>query len=188
MAGTAGEGTENPVRMHAGLRVLYGGALALIGLGSGVYHASLTFVGQFFDVFGMYLLGTFLLLYALVRVRAVASRAMVPLYVVSNAVLATLLWTVPILRRVAFAVLILAVIVVELRARAATASIRMRYFWGALMALGLAFGIWVLDITRRWCVPTSYVQGHAIWHVLTAVAAGLIFVYYWSESRADVTT
>jgi hypothetical protein len=35
----------------------------LIGLGSWFYHASLAFVGQGFDVAGMYLLGTFMVLY-----------------------------------------------------------------------------------------------------------------------------
>jgi len=154
--------------------------------GSGIYHASLTFVGQFFDVFGMYLVATFLLLYALVRARKVSTPAMAPLFVLSNAALAVLLWTVPLLRRFAFALLVLAVIGVELRARAATRTIRTSYFWSALGVLTIAFGIWVLDITRVWCAPTSYLQGHAIWHVLTAAAAGLIYMYYRSEQRAEI--
>ncbi len=42
--------------------VVYAVAVILIGLGSWFYHASLTFVGQWFDVMGMYLLGTFMVL------------------------------------------------------------------------------------------------------------------------------
>ena len=48
--------------MEAGL---FTGALALVGLGSAFYHSSLTFVGQVFDVSGMYLIATFILLHRL---------------------------------------------------------------------------------------------------------------------------
>src|SRR5512132_2015416 len=41
--------------------IIMGIASIIIGVGSVFYHASLTFIGQFFDVFGMFLLAAFML-------------------------------------------------------------------------------------------------------------------------------
>ena len=46
---------------------LYGFALVFVGLGSFFYHASQTFVGQWFDVFGMYLVSMFYISYNFYR-------------------------------------------------------------------------------------------------------------------------
>jgi hypothetical protein len=176
-------GIQNPLRRRPANASLYGAALILIGLGSGVYHATLTFAGQFFDVFGMYLVATFLLLYALLRIGAIPTRLIGPLYVLTNVALAVLLWTVPVLRRVAFAALVLAIIGVEVRARRTTTSIQSSYFYAAVASLAVGFGIWILDFTRVWCAPSSALQGHAIWHVLSAASAALVYLYYRSEDR-----
>jgi hypothetical protein len=50
-----------------------GRACIIIGVGSAFYHASLTFIGQFFDVFGMFLLAVFMLVYAFERIWTCAS-------------------------------------------------------------------------------------------------------------------
>lgn len=44
--------------------------------------------------------------------------------------------------------------------------------------MGVAFVIWILDFTRFVCAPESWVQGHAAWHILGAVAAWYLFRYY----------
>ena len=44
--------------------VIIGFSSLIIGVGSAFYHASLTFIGQFLDVFGMFLLAAFTLVYA----------------------------------------------------------------------------------------------------------------------------
>jgi hypothetical protein len=60
------------MRNHAASRLpsvysaIMGISSIVIGVGSAFYHASLTFIGQFFDVFGMFLLAAFMLVAALV--------------------------------------------------------------------------------------------------------------------------
>jgi len=161
--------------------VLYGTALILIGVGSGFYHASLSFAGQFADVFGMYLLGTFILLYNLARLGRVAERGIAALYVALNAVLALLLYTLPEIRRYAFALLLIAALALEFRARREWRSDG-RFLWMALGAIAVGFAIWIGDITRTVCAPTSLAQGHAAWHVAGAVSAWCLYRYYRSES------
>ena len=51
----------------------------------------------------------------------------------------------------------------------------------ALAVFGLAYVVWTLDGTGAWCDPTGWLQGHAVWHLLGAVSAGLAFIYYWRE-------
>jgi len=50
---------------------IYGRTLGVtavvVGVGSGLLHATLTLWGQFFDVLGMYLVGSFLLVSAIAR-------------------------------------------------------------------------------------------------------------------------
>lgn len=163
--------------------VLYGTALMMIGIGSGFYHASLSFAGQFADVFGMYLLGTFILLYNLARLGRIAERGIAALYVALNAVLAILLYTLPEMRRYAFGLLLIAALGLEFRARKrGGARSDGRFLWIALGSISLGFAIWILDITRTLCAPTSLVQGHAVWHVAGAVSAWYLYRYYRSES------
>ena len=163
--------------------VLYGTALILIGIGSGFYHASLSFAGQFADVFGMYLLGTFILLYNLARLGRVAERGIAALYVALNAVLAILLYALPEMRRYAFALLLIAALGLEFRARKRSGAISEgRFLQIALGSITLGLAIWILDITRTLCAPTSIAQGHAVWHLAGAVSAWYLYRYYRSES------
>jgi hypothetical protein len=49
----------------------------------------------------------------------------------------------------------------------------------------LALAIWVSSFTRHFlCFPDSAFQGHAIFHGLSAVAAGFLYKYYRHESEA----
>lgn len=161
---------------------LFGAACMLIGVGSAFYHASLTFAGQFVDVFGMYLIATFILLYALGRGREAAAPVAALAYVGLNAVLALCLYFLPGTRRYLFAVLVLAAIRMEVSARRRSPSmIQARWFRRAAYVLGIGFVIWILDITRVVCRPESLLQGHAAWHLLGAVSTACIYLYYRSE-------
>ncbi len=161
--------------------LLYGLALLIIGGGSAFYHASLSLPGQFVDGFGMYLIATFMLVYA--RARTAASpRRLVLLYVVLNLGLAGLLLALPELRRYAFAVVLLLGVGMELHTvQRQQLRIQTRYIKQGLLLLALAFGIWLLDLSKTVCAATSLLQGHALWHLLGAIAALYLYRYYRSE-------
>jgi predicted membrane channel-forming protein YqfA (hemolysin III family) len=48
--------------------------------------------------------------------------------------------------------------------------------------MAVAFLIWVVDWLRLVCTPDSFVQGHAIWHFLGALAAACLFKSYEEEA------
>jgi len=150
-------------------------ALTLVALGAGslAYHAQLTFAGQVLDVQGMYLLGTLLVVGALWRRGALdASRAAAW----AAALLLALLLTqaiFPDARRWLFALVLLPGIVLEWRL-----APRSRPLAIAVLALGIAYAAWLADDRGLWCEPSSWLQGHALWHLLTALAGGLLVAHY----------
>ncbi|CAG0928341.1 hypothetical protein TFLX_00860 [Thermoflexales bacterium] len=186
--------------------VVYACAAILIGLGSWFYHTSLTFVGQWFDVMGMYLLGTFMVLYNVTRLRPLSNRAFVVSYVWFNLALGLGLISVPELRRYLFGGLLLIAIALEVILRrhrrngvspsggewltesSPPISGSPRYFIAALVIYLLAQIIWTLDLNRIICDPDSLLQGHAVWHGLTALAVGLVYWHYRSEAAVSTAT
>jgi hypothetical protein len=162
--------------------LVYSLATIFIGLGSTFYHASLTFLGQFFDVMGMYLLAGFILLYNLSRTKFISSFAFVLLYAALNLVLAALLIILPELRRYLFAALILVAPALAYLPRGVTRDqTKRRYLRAAILTLLVAFVIFLLDLTKIFCRPESWLQGHALWHLGGALAAGLLYLHYRNE-------
>lgn len=156
----------------------------VVGVGSGLLHATLTLWGQFVDVLGMYLVGSFLLVSAIARWRRIPDAAAVVIYALLCLSLVTILIVAPEVRRWLFAVLLILAIVMELGfARRWRPGARIVFYLWGLAATTTGFGIWVLDQDRVVCAPHSLLQGHAVWHLLGATSLWLSFNYYRSERR-----
>jgi Ceramidase len=167
----------------------FGFTAIVIGVGSFLLHATLTLWGQFYDVLGMYLLSGFLIAYAVQRWRNLPNWAAVALYLAVCAVLIASLWIVPETRRWLFAIALVVAIALELIfARPHRPDIRIALFSYGLIANAVAFGIWILDNTRTVCAPNSWLQGHAIWHLLGAVAVYFNYLYYRSERSLAISS
>ena len=161
---------------------ILGGAAIIVGIGSVLLHATLTLWGQFFDVLGMYLISGFFLVSALAKWRNIPDRRAMIYYVLLCAVLVAILYALPEVRRWLFAVVLLIAIIVELVfARPLRPQVRTGYYVAGLIANIVAFTIWNLDQNGQLCAPGSVLQGHAIWHLLGAVALWFAFLYYLSE-------
>ena len=166
-------------------RRLYGYALVAVGLGSYFYHASLSFAGQVCDMSGMYLLITFALLYGVAKVNRIRTGVAMTAYAGGNAALLSFQMAFPDLRRYVFGLLVLGVLGFEAKYRRESgATAGSHWLSRGAGLLGVAFLIWVLDITKVVCSPESVMQGHALWHVLGALAGWCLYRYYESETVA----
>ena len=191
------------IAWHAGLRANAGGVLSarhhlatamaclvvLLGPGSAAMHATQSALGGHIDMLSMYLIASFAAAYAAMR----WLRGGIPLFVVAfvgGVAFCELVgaWggTVPVVTysgNAAFALLLLAATVLEvLLMRRGETRARRLYAYASLVSILTAFAVW--NVTKDWlCDPRSLVQGHAIWHLLGAVAAYLLYRYYASEVR-----
>ncbi len=158
----------------------YGPASIIVGLSSGIYHASNNFIMQVFDFFGMYVFCYLLILINIQRMGKEVIKNSFSLY--WTLVLATTAGTVaadfahiPIQGVVL--VLIVAIVGTEFRVKAITKRpYKMRNFFisAAFMFTAAIFSF--LDHKRIMCDPTDHmIQGHAIWHTLSAI--GLFFSF-----------
>ena len=157
----------------------------IIGIGSLALHATLTLWGQFADVLGMYLFGSFVLVRALARWRGLGTAVAVFLYLAIAGTLIALLGIAPETRRWLFAVLLVAAIAAEWGlARRLRPGAQPDLFVAGLAANLLAFSLWIADQTLVLCDRGSLLQGHAAWHLLGAVAVACSYGYYRGERRA----
>ena len=175
---------DRPSRFPLVYSVIIGISSLIIGIGSAFYHASLTFIGQFFDVFGMFLLAAFLLVYALERIWNLRLTTTIGLYLALNLFLTWLQIAIPETRRYAFAVVLILALIVEHYYRVqAHPQIEIRWLRLGIGLLTVAYIIWILDNTRTVCFEHSLLQGHAIWHILGAISVLFLHRYYQSEEN-----
>jgi dihydroceramidase len=89
------------------------------------------------------------------------------------------LWFLPDTRRWLFALVLGAALLAESTSRRArNMPIDTRWFWMGLLTFALGYAIWILDNARLLCDPASWLQGHALWHVLGAASTMFLANYY----------
>lgn len=174
---------QNLFRSHWLYAVVMGFSLVAIGWGSLFYHGSLTNAGRFFDWLGMYMFGAFFCVYELARFVELPHLLFSMIYVAACAFLSVaILWLESFWRTPIFAILLMCGCILT-----ATANYRWKseartcYILSALALLLVALVFWQLDRTLVLCWPTSLFQGHALWQLMTAVAAYLLYGYMCSE-------
>ena len=179
------------------LSFLFGIMCCYLGFSSGLFHASLTRLGQQLDVASMYApllvfiainLGRFI-----PRLRFGGWKNSFPTWPILTAlVLVTSLllflykWSMRssvVLPALILTVTFFAVFDRFLQRRKFTV------FWVLLSGLALvgARVCWQLDVAGKFSGPDTWFQGHAIWHLLTGLSLGSMYLYYRSEAcRLDV--
>jgi hypothetical protein len=165
---------------------IFGPAAILMGAASFIYHASDNFLTQWLDFFGMYLYVLLPLLINLVRLGALVRERAVAAYLIGLCALTAL---TPLCRMAGLpvqgiiATLVLAILATEWRAGRIAAPAR-RMFFLALGLLGAAATCSALDVTRTLCDPHHpFLQGHAIWHVLSALSVYATWRFYRQFDR-----
>ena len=162
---------QNRRAPHYELRWM-GPAMLLMGGFSLVYHASNNYLTQVFDFLGMYLLVFWMLVINLHRLGWFARERQKAVYValcVAGTLLVHLMYLAELKFQLIIAAASLAIMISEV--------MTWRYqrvppgnFLAGLVVLCVAQAASLADLTRVYCEPGSWLQGHAVWHVLSAVA------------------
>jgi hypothetical protein len=160
--------------MHLELRWM-GPAMMVMGLLSGLYHASNNYVTQWLDFLGMFLLIDWFLVINLRRNGWIAVGHSLRSFAAIFSVSLLLVHAMYLLHgpfQVLVALTSVAVIATEFTARRHVAErVPLRYFGFGLALMALAQTASLADLTRALCDPDNhFVQGHAAWHLLSAIA------------------
>lgn len=169
--------------------IVFGISALYLFIGSFMFHASLTTTFQHLDQTGLYsviviiLAFNFYKIFPLIRFRKGYRSShgwMIVFALLFNVLIYTKLWLINV--NVLFPILILIVFLTSLYYLLFVSNEHYftNYMWAALTTLLLAGIIWLLDRTNVVCNPESIFQGHALWHILTAVSILFIYLYYRS--------
>ena len=169
----------------------YACIVVLLGPGSMAMHATEAAIGGWFDMLSMYLICSYSFAYALERYfkfNPVWFSLIFAVALGSCLYVQTLPFRAPIvgfMGNFIFATYITLTVVFELLN---TFQLKLahekKYGLLSLGSLLLAFAIWNMWKNDSYmCDPQSLIQGHAIWHLLDALAAYFLFRFYASEHR-----
>lgn len=184
LLGRNNDKTRNRLTIYPSMSWLFAFGCFLTGAGSLFYHASFTFVGQWFDVMGMYFSITFFLIYNIDRLYDLKPVKVYLAYFGINVFLGMCLYFIPEARRYIFGTfVILLVMSVFYSQWKLKTRIETKYIVWAIVSFAVAYVLWILDLKHIICEPNSLWQLHAVWHLLGAVSAMCIYLYYFSENR-----
>ena len=156
----------------------YAAALILVGLGSFWYHAELTLLTQAFDNFGMYFVVLVPIIAMIQKRYALRASGTLAGFILLCALSLPVILIYQGARRYEFIILILALLALDYQWGKKLGLEHRGYLLLALATFFISGVIWILDITGVWCMPWSLWQGHAVWHILNALAAYFLFFHY----------
>lgn len=177
---------ENRMRSRLLYPVLYACVAAFVGPASMALHASTTVWGGVIDLMSMFFWAAFALAYGLTRVFELDDVRFVRSYfglvaIISIVYLGNL---VPVSGSAIFGIILGLYSLTEgwIMWQRPDLSAKRSWLWATLVIFLTAFGIWLPSRTGGpLCDPHSLVQGHAIWHLLNAMAMGTLYLFYLSE-------
>ena len=162
---------------------IFAPAAIFLGLASGLYHASYTYFFQTFDHLGMYMIACLLLTLNLRRLGVLTQKTQTPAYlglIFLSTILMFLLPKIgaPIQALFAFQVAAAFFLEVPLIIKSNPRP-DYRYFVISALLFGAAYVIWTLDYQGIVCDPRNHLlQGHATWHVITALCVLTLHRFY----------
>jgi hypothetical protein len=169
----------------------YGPAAMWVGWTSFIYHASLFYVSQVLDFFGMYVFFFLILVQNFARLgKANPEKLKRTVWILS--IVTTLLSGAAAklgmrLQPVVMFLIIMILITEVFATKRAVKKVKHLYLGLSLLFLGIGAGFSASDVTRRFCSPDNHwLQGHAIWHLAGALAL-LFSIFYYRQFYSKTT-
>lgn len=176
------------VNAVSGIAILYGLIVIFMGPGSMYYHASMRHWGGLLDNLSMYLWALFVLVYDLARVARFDDWVFYLIFVLAVIAIFALRFFLPGSGTLIFGILVAGYIVFGLIVLYGQLNGVVReqgWFWAGMISFALAMLFWILSndkpVKVPWLTGESVIQGHAVFHLLSALTTFFVFFYLRSE-------
>mmetsp|Transcript_4130 Transcript_4130/g.6089 ORF Transcript_4130/g.6089 Transcript_4130/m.6089 type:complete len:342 (-) Transcript_4130:120-1145(-) len=173
------------------LQASYVAVVAFLGPGSMFMHASLTNWGGTVDVFSMVLIAAWIFMFSIARIFYPLLSAIVSLSIVyvlaSIGIGIAMFYGNPPANQIFEGLLGLSFVInimisIWQHLKKSNRRIQHKLFAATHVSLLLGIAIWVPSRSGGiLCNPNSIFQGHAVWHILAALATVFVFFYFCSE-------
>lgn len=180
---------RNILTLNTFSAIFFSSLVVLLGPGSMAMHATLTPIGGELDMLSMYLVCAFMVAYAMQRYYRTGPVFFLVVFISVILICEAVgmyhhhLPIIDYAGNAIFGVFIITAVVFEML-NSFVRKVQHEKKWGlfGLLSLITAFTIWNFwKNDSPLCDPYSLIQGHAIWHLLDAVAVYFLFRYYVSE-------
>ena len=157
-----------------------------VGVGSTLFHASGTWLGEFCDISSMFLFSSFLIARNWARAFSQSPRHETVAYWTFVVGSSALLWWLPPVGTNLFILHIVLAGCFEficLFRKRQFSFRRYRSLFVVILFFGVAYSFWWVDRLEAWCPPTHWLTGHGLWHLFNAPCFWFAYQFY---RRSDV--
>lgn len=166
------------------LKLMFG-----LGLASGFYHMSGNFLGQILDFTFMFLFMFWGVSFNLKKMDKIQSHKQQWKYTFAGTLFFLIVLFIMYFTHLQFQLLVPVVAVIliysEIKARPIN-NVSFKYLYSSLAVILVAQIFSLLDRTGTLCDPNNHnFQGHAVWHVLSAIGLGLAFLHWHGQVEPD---
>jgi hypothetical protein len=162
---------------------LFGFVIFVMGLVSLVYHLSNFYFTQVLDFVGMFLFLSWAIGMNLVRLKKLHIKKLITfmlLFTIFGSVMVDVMYRYHLHFQILILLGAVAIVLTEFISKNRQ-KIRYHWYFASLFFLLAAFSFSAMDISRFWCDPSQhswFSQGHALWHWLSAIAMGGVYLHY----------
>lgn len=181
---------QNPIQQFPTISILFGCCLIYLCFGSSFFHASLTWLGQRLDMNATYSICITLIGISLYRLIIKANKSKylrvmficcIILLIITFVQLHLLIPGTILLPTLILVLIVFTILNYTKNKNNYKIHLAILSF---LFVIG-AFILRTLDVKKIGCDPTSFYQGHAIWHFFTGMSAFLLYWFYRSEKAEN---
>jgi len=155
----------------------------VLGIFSGFYHASASFIGEWLDISSMLLFTSLSIMLNLARLYNLPSQKIWVGHFLLSLISMALIYIIEKLGVFMFGAQFLYGVYLEykLHKQNCNTPLRANYVWFKRMAVIFLIGwaVWWLDITKVLCDPDNHIfTGHAFWHLTSAATFYSVYLFY----------
>ena len=163
-------------KLHSKVAII---SFSFLGIGSFIFHSTLSYFGQVFDVLGMYVVVSFFILFHMKFWETDKRIRNIIIWASLNSILGVVIYFYPGIRRWIFSTMIVCLIV--LTRKIITQSKNKKDFLIALGALLLGVLCWILDRHKVICDPKAWINLHCFWHFFVSLSGYYYFKFIAQE-------